>query len=325
MSVSAAATAYKVRSTPLVFSRKVHSYSSLYSSRLRNFKIEVHPNAGSLSRGAADRIVDQAATKKGTVLTPGCNTPLEMYRVLGQRAKERGVDLVPLLMGKEGGFHMGMIDGVECSLEHPYSFPYYFAQHFLRYLGFYPPCATKDPAEKKFLIDSYFSLMLKNVRVPWIPREASEQEKLSYVHGFNQWLIGRQPIDLIICGIGPDGHIAFLGRGQEHLKLPAARVKLWEGVRDWKWGNPTDAACVCTREGSCGSESQVPEHALTISLGTMLKAKRVILMAIGESKAAAISKLVKDPYDPQGFIAQYLRDAGGEITILLDEGSASLL
>lgn len=332
MRAPAASTAYRnIALKPRVIRPQVERTPS-YDSRTqtRSFNLEIHPGVHSMSKRAADMIIDVAATGRGTVLTPGCNTPLEMYKMLPQRAKERGVDLAPLLMGKNGDFHMGMIDGTEWELEHSFSFPYYFASHFLRYLGdkgvYPPPCATTDMAEKKFLIEGYFSGIFKNVYVPWIPRNASLGEKVSHIYEFNVWLNERFPIDLIVCGIGPDGHIAFLGSGQElGIKLHAGRVGLWPGIRDWKWENPSKEACVCTQNGSCKIGNESPEYALTVSMGTIIGAKHVVLMAKGEGKAQAIRRLLKGSHDPQNFVAQYLRDAAGEVTILLDNEAASLL
>lgn len=268
-------------------------------------------------------ILDQARTGRGTVLTPGCNTPLEMYRYLGPLAGREGIDLPELLMGRRGDFHLGMIDGVEWTLEHPYSFPYYFSQYFLRYLGLPSLCARTDPAEKRMIIEHAFKIF-KNVFVPWMPKEATLDEKMAQVYKFYSWLENKLPIDLIVCGIGPDGHIAFLGKGQQRFLMPANRVKLWREIREWKWGNPSDESCICRKVGE-GDKCEIPEHALTINVDTFLNARRVVLMATGDHKAEAVKRLLKGPYDYREFVAQYLWEVGGEVTVLLDHEAASLI
>lgn len=312
---------------PRLFHREVRTSYPRTPKYNPHLKIEVHRSRDSLSGRAADIFIALARTGKGTVLTPGCNTPLRMYQILGGRAAAAGVDLTTLLKGERGEFYMGMIDGTEWDLEHPFSFPYYFCQHFLKYLGLPSLCAIPNPDQKRFIIEYAFET-LKNIYVPWIPRNAAINEKWTQVEKFNAWLLDKLPIDLIFCGLGPDGHIAFLSAGQEFFLSPATRIPLWPFIRAWKWdASFSNGACVCAKEqeNTAREKPKGPEYALTISLGTLLTAKHVVLMAMGHSKAQAVLQLVEADYHPSQFVAQYLRDAGGKVTLLLDQEAASKL
>jgi len=274
------------------------------------------------SQRAADEIMEVARRGRGTVLTPGCNTPKLMY----QRLFVTGaLELAPLLRGERGDFAMGMIDGVEWQVEHPYSFPYYFIDRFLARFALAPLNSIADPQERAALIEHTYSLF-KHVYVPHIPKDADPEAKLSALEEFNSWLYQRLPIDLLVLGLGPDGHIAFLGPGTDikELESPACWISLWEGIRNWKWLKSSDEACECVREG-CDIEVDAPESALTISLSTVISARKIILMAFGQGKAAAVRQLLNGNYRPEQFTAHYLAEVKNKVTVLLDEPAASLL
>ncbi|MFH1684290.1 MAG: hypothetical protein ABIA67_05370 [Candidatus Margulisiibacteriota bacterium] len=319
-------------------------------------KIEIHPSTTSLSVRAANMIVDVAETREGTVLTPGCNTPIDMYGALPREARKRGVDLERLLRGETGDFHMGMIDGIESADDDPLSFPLYFARHFLHHLGW---SMNEIFSQSKPLFEAIRE-RYKHVFVPWIPEAgtalpAGLAEKdcpshlapylldnfrlLGWGKAFEQWVIPKLPIDKIIFGLGPDGHLAFLhgkdvvGAAEDEiftstlLRGPVRVVELWNGVRQWKWADKSEESCACIKDGSCSINGleDTPQYALTISEQTALAAKSSVLMAMGERKAAAVKKLIEGPYDREGFIAHLIYEALGDVTILIDVEAAKKL
>lgn len=95
--------------------------------------------------------------------------------------------------------------------------------------------------------------------------------------------IKKNPIDLQILGIGVNGHVAFNEPGS--LKGSKTRfVKL----------NPE------TRK------TNFPKKALTTGISTIMKSKKIILLASGKNKAEAIKHLVKDK-ENKSWPASFLR------------------
>lgn len=86
-------------------------------------------------------------------------------------------------------------------------------------------------------------------------------------------------IQLQLLGIGRTGHIAFNEPGSSRASLTRI-VTLDPQTR-------TDAA------SSFFGEENVPQQAVTMGVGTILQAKKIIIMALGEHKAGIVAKTVE--------------------------------
>jgi glucosamine-6-phosphate deaminase len=117
-------------------------------------------------------------------------------------------------------------------------------------------------------------------------------------------------IGLQLLGIGGNGHIGFNEPANE---LPARthRVTLLD----------------VTRKASAalfdGDVTRVPREALTMGVGTIMKAERVIVLAAGESKAASVERMARGPITPQT-PASFLQ-AHRSVEVYLDRAAASRL
>jgi glucosamine-6-phosphate deaminase len=222
---------------------------------------------------------------------------------------------------------MGMIDGIEWHLEHPFSFRHYFIQQFLGAFANEPLNGQLTPEAKQAAIVEVYKTF-KNVFVPHLPRNGRLVDNMAERILYSAWIRQRSPIDLGIFGLGPD-HLAFLGPGTRlpanDNGLPAARVPLWGDIRAWKWTATSDGACSCTKLGTCRAKRESPEHALTITLETILDMKEIVVMAMGQNKAETVRRLLYGEYEPERFPAHFLAEAKGKVTVLLDEAAASLI
>ena len=84
-----------------------------------------------------------------------------------------------------------------------------------------------------------------------------------------------------MLGIGSDGHLAFNEPGSSLAS--ATRLKTLTAI---------------TRRDNArffGSADDVPRHVLTQGLGTICRARHLLLVAAGEGKAAAVAAAVEGP------------------------------
>jgi glucosamine-6-phosphate deaminase len=116
-------------------------------------------------------------------------------------------------------------------------------------------------------------------------------------------------LDLVMLGIGANGHIGFNEPG-DALNARTHRVTLHMATR-------RDNAA------AFGKTSDVPREAISMGMGTLLKAGTVMLVATGREKATCIERSVSGavtPRVPASFLQLHRR-----VELYLDREAASLL
>ena len=116
-------------------------------------------------------------------------------------------------------------------------------------------------------------------------------------------------IDLQLLGIGRDGHIAFNEPGSSL----ASRTRLKTLDQD----TITDNARFFT------GEEEVPRFAITMGVGTILEARRIVLVASGENKAACCAEFIEGPVS--AMVTASALQLHADVVVILDEAAASRL
>jgi glucosamine-6-phosphate deaminase len=125
----------------------------------------------------------------------------------------------------------------------------------------------------------------------------------------HQARLDEQPIDLVVLGIGRDGHVAFDEPGSP-VDAGVRIVSLHATTR-------ADAA------GDFGGLERVPQRALTVGLRTLLAARELIMLVSGESKGEALRAMLEcEPSDrcPASLLRGHPR-----LTVVCDAPAARLL
>ncbi|MBR5409161.1 MAG: glucosamine-6-phosphate deaminase [Clostridia bacterium] len=116
-------------------------------------------------------------------------------------------------------------------------------------------------------------------------------------------------IDLQVLGIGRNGHIGFnepadaFTKGTHVTRLTKSTIDANKRYFD---------------------DNPMPEAAITMGIGTIFSAKRIVLLATGKKKAEAIKNTVQGDISPRQCPASILQ-LHPDVTLLLDEEAASLL
>lgn len=116
-------------------------------------------------------------------------------------------------------------------------------------------------------------------------------------------------IKVQILGIGTNGHIGFNEPADEFTD-EAFKVKLTQSTRD-------------SNAKYFGGEEKMPKYAMTMGIGSIMRAKEIVLIATGEAKAKAIAAAVNGEVTPQ-CPASVLQNHPNA-TLFIDEAAASLL
>ena len=116
-------------------------------------------------------------------------------------------------------------------------------------------------------------------------------------------------IDIQLLGIGSNGHIAF--------NEPSDSFQRWSHVVALKESTIKD------NSRFFASIDEVRTHAVTMGIGSIMQAKRILIIAIGENKAKAIKQLIDGNVTPEcpASVLQFHTD----VTLMLDKGAASLI
>ena len=123
-------------------------------------------------------------------------------------------------------------------------------------------------------------------------------------------MIEEHPVDIQLLGIGSDGHIAF--------NEPGTAFDSGTHVTDLAESTIKDNARFFDSD-----MSKVPTQACTQGIGTIMKAKTLLMIATGANKAQAVKDMIEGPINEKcpASILQKHNDA----IIIVDEAAASLL
>lgn len=126
--------------------------------------------------------------------------------------------------------------------------------------------------------------LFKNVNIPrqntYIPSGTTDNYE-AFCRWYEQRIEECGGIDLQILGIGSDGHIAFNEPGSSLGSRTRIKTLARQTIEDNArfFDKPED----------------VPIYAITMGVGTILEARRIILVANGEKKAEAVAQAIEGP------------------------------
>ena len=152
---------------------------------------------------------------------------------------------------------------------------------------------------------NFIDIPEENIHVPVGESEDEEAECVKYEESLKG-----HTVDIQVLGIGSDGHIAFNEPGTPFDSLTHL-MDLTEQTRK-------DNARFFDND-----INQVPKRSITMGLASIMRAKKIIVIATGENKAEAVYGMLKGPKTTD-CPASILQDHP-DVTVLLDKAAASKL
>ncbi|HEY3429883.1 MAG TPA: glucosamine-6-phosphate deaminase, partial [Cyclobacteriaceae bacterium] len=175
---------------------------------------------------------------------------------------------------------------------------------------YYPIRPDSFQSYVRFMNEHLFDLIdipKKNINIPdgTLPKEKIQD----FCRQYEKKIESLGGIDIQILGVGRTGHIGFNEPGSSEKSLTRL-ITLDQVTR-------LDAA------SDFFGEENVPRRAITMGVGTILKAKKIFMLAWGEGKAAVIQKAVEGPVTDQ--IPSTFLQNHRDTLVILDEASSSQL
>ncbi len=179
--------------------------------------------------------------------------------------------------------------------------------HLDEYLGI----DGKNPASFRFYLHERVEKRIKPKSFNYLIGDALEpiQECDRYTQ-----LLKKYPIDLCCLGVGVNGHLAF-NEPQVANFEDDHWVKIVKLDQQTRW--------IQVSQGHFKDFDQVPKYALTVTIPTILSAKKILCLAPGENKAEIVKQMLETDISTQ-CPASILRKHS-DATLLLDKKSADLL
>lgn len=141
----------------------------------------------------------------------------------------------------------------------------------------------------------------------FVPKGIGNKEK--NLKEFND-KINKNPRDLQLLGVGANGHIAF-NEPNDFLHSDALCVRL-------------DKKTIKANSRYFESEKQVPKEAFSMGMGGILKAKKIVIAAIGKNKSSAIKELLSHDKITTKCPVTFLK-LHNDVTVIIDEEIAKAI
>ncbi|MFC4872234.1 glucosamine-6-phosphate deaminase [Negadavirga shengliensis] len=172
----------------------------------------------------------------------------------------------------------------------------------------YEGLAGNHPSSYRYFMNdhlfNHLNILLKNTHVP-----AGTGDLAAACEEYEKAIEKAGGIDIQLLGIGANGHIGF-------------------NEPDTPFDTKTHIAYLAEETIQSNAKffadgQSVPSRAVTMGISTIMKAKRIILVALGKSKAEAVQKTVAGPVTERHPASVLQRHP--HVTLYLDEDAASLL
>ncbi len=166
--------------------------------------------------------------------------------------------------------------------------------------------ATHDQSYRYFMRENFFRHINIDQTRTHVP-DGTAADLHTECRGYEQKIADAGGIDLQLLGLGRNGHIGF------NEPTGSLRSRTWIKILSEQTLKDNSAVF--------GSIEKMPKHALTMGIGTILDAKRILLLAFGPAKVRAVEHMIEGPLAaicPGSALQQHPR-----ATVILDENSAA--
>lgn len=169
---------------------------------------------------------------------------------------------------------------------------------------------TEHPQSYRYFMDQHLfnhvNMAKHNIHVPY---GHAAESVLEFCEWYEDQIRLAGGIDVQLLGIGADGHIAFNEPGSSLGSRTRLKTLTEQTVKD--------------NARFFDSENEVPRFTITMGVGTILEARKIVLMANGENKADIVAEFIEGPITAQ--VTASALQLHRDVLVILDEQSGSKL
>jgi 6-phosphogluconolactonase len=242
---------------------------------MQNVNLKTFPDLEALSQWAAEeftQLANQAIAKRGRFLTAlsGGSTPQRLYELL-----------------------------VDANIDWSHTFWFWGDER----------CVSPDDSGSNY--HQAYQTLLSHVSVPSknilrikgeLPPQEAADDYAKVMEEFRQPGLAWPSFDLVLLGMGDDGHTASL----------------------FPWSDPAIETGAPTLAVNADYEGR-PAQRVTLTSPVFNAARQVFFLVSGDSKAETLAQVLNEPHKPRQYPAQRIHPANGQVTWLVDEAAAKEL
>jgi glucosamine-6-phosphate deaminase len=247
------------------------------TSQASTFRLQVVKDYAAMSRSTAD-VVNQVVQQnpRATLALPTGSSPVGLFQMLAEDVRQGRLS-----------FQQSQIFCLDeyypVSADHPASLTTWLMANF------FGPCRVPTANVQQ----------IPSLADPVAPAAAQYEAQLTRAGG----------LDLVVLGLGGNGHIAF----NEPGSTGDSRTRVLD---------LTPESIAQARQ--VFKDSPVPTRAISLGVGTLLEARQIVLIVSGKAKAGILARALRGPQTPQ-VPASFLQNARQRLTIIADTDAASSL
>ena len=147
---------------------------------------------------------------------------------------------------------------------------------------YYPIAPDNDQSYRYFMNENLFDHVNIDKTRTYVP-DGQASDPRAACEAYEELVADVGPADIQVLGIGQNGHIGF-NEPDSALEVKTHVTGLTEST-------------IKANARFFASESDVPTRALTMGIGTILGARKIIILANGAAKHAAIAKMLEGKLD----------------------------
>lgn len=163
-----------------------------------------------------------------------------------------------------------------------------------------------DQSYRYFMNHNLFDHVNIRKECTYVP-DGLEEDSDKAARDYDQIIADQGGIDLQLLGLGHNGHIGFNEPANEFPKGTHV-VDLTEST-------------IQANKRFFASEADVPRQAYTMGIGTIMSAKKILVVVSGEDKAEILNKVINGPITPQ--VPASILQLHPDVTIVADEAALS--
>ncbi len=172
----------------------------------------------------------------------------------------------------------------------------------------YKGLAPQDPQSYRYFMDTHLFSRVNIAKNRTFVPDGLEEDGAKACENYETILDSLGPVDMQLLGLGHNGHIGF---NEPADAFPALTHQV-----------DLTASTIDANRRFFTSASAVPRQAYTMGIGSIMRARKILVIVSGSAKARILKEAVNGPISP--LVPASILQLHPDVTVIADEAALSL-